>query len=101
VEECTPLVVGSAGLLRNLKAATAKDGLEDGMVGRCSFTLSNSVLKAPRAMVAALETIMSQSAFNVWFQFQLAPLLRGGRLEHGGVAARHLRPPGRGLGFRG
>jgi hypothetical protein len=46
-------------------------------VGRCTLTLSKSVLKAP--MVSALESKISQTAFNCCFQFQLAPLHRGVR----------------------
>ena len=44
-------------------------------VRRCSLTVSKLVLKAP--MVSALETIMSQAAFNCCCQFQLAPLHHG------------------------
>jgi len=44
-------------------------------VGRCRLTVSKSMMKAP--LVSALETVISQTALNVCFQFQLAPLQRG------------------------
>jgi hypothetical protein len=40
-----------------------------GEAGRCRFTPSKPVLKAP--VVAALETRISQTAFNVPFKFYL------------------------------
>ena len=36
-------------------------------VGRCRLSVSNPQLKAP--MVSALETVISQNAFNPCFQF--------------------------------
>jgi hypothetical protein len=41
------------------------------------LTPSTSVLKAP--LLSTLETIIAHAAFNVCFQFQLAPLLYGNR----------------------
>jgi hypothetical protein len=51
-------------------------------VRRCRLTVSKPVFKAP--MVSALETTRSQTAFNVCFQFQLAPLLPGRRYPGAG-----------------
>jgi len=42
------------------------------VVGRCRETVSKRVSKAP--MISALETRTSQTAFNICFQSQLAPL---------------------------
>jgi len=42
--------------------------------------VARPVLKAP--MVSALETRISYTAFDVYFQFQLAPLHRGPRAPH-------------------
>ena len=44
-------------------------------VGRCRLTVSKPVFKAP--IVSALETTISETAFKVCFQFQLAPLYLG------------------------
>jgi hypothetical protein len=47
------------------------------VAGRCRFSVSKPVLKALALVVAALETRISQTAFNVCFQFQFAVLQRG------------------------
>jgi hypothetical protein len=64
VDECKALI---AGVLLNspFQECVAK-------VGRCRFTVSEPVLKAP--MVSALDTIISQTAFILCIQFPLAPL---------------------------
>ena len=41
-------------------------------VGRCRLTVSKPVLKAP--MLLTLESGISYTAFNVCYQFQVAPL---------------------------
>jgi hypothetical protein len=46
------------------------------LVGRCRLPASTPVLKAP--MASASETIISETAFIVCFQFQLVPLHPGG-----------------------
>jgi hypothetical protein len=46
-------------------------------VGRCRLTVSKPELKAPT--VTALEIVIPEIAFNVCFQFRLAPLHHGGR----------------------
>ena len=46
-----------------------------GLVGRCRLPVSKPMLKAPT--VSALETIISETAFNVCLQFQLALLRLG------------------------
>ena len=84
------------------------------LVRRCWLTVLKPVLKAP--MLSALDTIISQTAFNFCFQIQLAPLPRergaqrpgaprDGRRRGGGQGAerRHVRPLGEAvqvLGFR-
>jgi len=60
-------------------------------VGRCRWTVSTSVLKAP--LVSALEARIPYTAFNVRFQFQLA-LLHPGDIHRGD---RHARGGGAGL----
>ena len=49
----------------------------DGKVGRCRLKVSDHVLKAPTRTVSALETGISYTAFNAFFQFQLAPPQQG------------------------
>jgi len=68
-------------VIAHLEQVLVLDGLdildeERHEVGRCRLTVSRHVLKA--LMVSALETRISYTAFNVCFQFQLAPLQRGG-----------------------
>ena len=69
--------------------AIAGGGDVEAEVGRCTFIVSKPVVKAPQ--VSALETRISQTAFNVRFQLQLAALQRGpvptrDRVNHGAQA---------------